>query len=131
MVPYWNAWKVGNWMFGLHVLSCFTFLLTHQNIDIVDTRFLNFVTKIYQVFFMKLLSLNDSLLWIYDFILGVGQSKINCTPNLLCLLAIQIDFNYHQNSPWIYYTLNLFPWLTKNNIVLHGFALNFNFQLIF
>jgi len=59
----------------------------------------------------------------------MGQNKINCTPNLPCLLAIQIDFNYHQNPPWIYYILNLFPWMTKENIVLHGCALNFNFQI--
>jgi hypothetical protein len=115
MVPYWNAWKVGNWMFGLHVVTCFTFLLTHQNSDMVYTSFINLVTKNLSSYFMKLLLFNGSLLWIYDFILGMDQNKINCTPNLPCLLAIQIDFNYHQNPPWIYYTLNLFPWMTKDN----------------
>jgi len=52
MVRYWNAWKVGNWMFGLHVTTYFTYLLAHNFFDLVCS--LTLLQKFIKYIFMKL-----------------------------------------------------------------------------
>jgi hypothetical protein len=69
MVRYWNAWKVGNWMFGLHVTTCFTYLLTHKFFDLVCS--LTSLQKFIKYFLWNS-SINGSLLWTYNIILGMN-----------------------------------------------------------
>jgi len=52
MARYLNVCKVGSWMFGLHVATCFTYLLAHKMFDLVGS--LTVLQKFIKVFLMKL-----------------------------------------------------------------------------
>jgi len=52
MVRYWNAWKVGSWMFGLHVATCFSYLLARKIFDLVGS--LTLLQIFIKFFLMKL-----------------------------------------------------------------------------